>query len=189
MSREFILKAVSANQPDLLPLPDIAQFTGDETALVQKFSIVLNAIGGKVYYVPIKEDITEIVAAQYKGRIINKVGGLNLSKTDMPHDSHALEDTDLALLEAQFAVAENGAIWLTEAQMGNRVLPFIAQHLAVVIGVSQILPTMHEAYQKIGDDEYGFGLFIAGPSKTADIEQSLVLGAHGARSMTVFIVG
>ena len=47
---------------------------------------------------------------------------------------------------------------------------------------------MHEAYQKIGNSEYGFGSFIAGPSKTADIEQSLVLGAHGARGLTVFLM-
>jgi len=47
---------------------------------------------------------------------------------------------------------------------------------------------MHHAYDRIGDADYGFGLFLAGPSKTADIEQSLVLGAHGSRSMTVFLV-
>ncbi|MNW08326.1 Lactate utilization protein C [compost metagenome] len=47
---------------------------------------------------------------------------------------------------------------------------------------------MHEAYQKIADSVYGFGTFIAGPSKTADIEQSLVLGAHGPKNMTVFIL-
>jgi L-lactate dehydrogenase complex protein LldG len=47
---------------------------------------------------------------------------------------------------------------------------------------------MHEAYSKIGEQQYGFGVFIAGPSKTADIEQSLVLGAHGPRSMTVFLL-
>jgi L-lactate dehydrogenase complex protein LldG len=35
---------------------------------------------------------------------------------------------------------------------------------------------------------YGFATFIAGPSKTADIEQSLVLGAHGPRSLIVFLI-
>jgi L-lactate dehydrogenase complex protein LldG len=47
---------------------------------------------------------------------------------------------------------------------------------------------MHQAYERIGNQEYGFGTFIAGPSKTADIEQSLVLGAHGARGLTVFLM-
>lgn len=51
---------------------------------------------------------------------------------------------------------------------------------------------MHAAYDRIAALEaaaaYGFSTFIAGPSKTADIEQSLVLGAHGPISLTVFLL-
>jgi L-lactate dehydrogenase complex protein LldG len=47
---------------------------------------------------------------------------------------------------------------------------------------------MHQAYEQISSADYGFGVFLAGPSKTADIEQSLVLGAHGARGLVVFLV-
>ena len=72
--------------------------------------------------------------------------------------------------------------------MIERALPFIAQNLALVIHKKDVVATMHAAYERIGDADYGFGTFIAGPSKTADIEQSLVLGAHGPRSMTVFLV-
>jgi L-lactate dehydrogenase complex protein LldG len=58
----------------------------------------------------------------------------------------------------------------------------------VVISAERIVPTLHEAYEIIGTGDYGFGAFIGGPSKTADIEQALVLGAHGPLSMTVFIL-
>jgi L-lactate dehydrogenase complex protein LldG len=44
--------------------------------------------------------------------------------------------------------------------------------------LADIVPTMHEAYRQINIAEEGWGAFIAGPSKTADIEQSLVIGAH-----------
>ena len=72
--------------------------------------------------------------------------------------------------------------------MINRLLPFICQHLILVIDKSDIVPTMHHAYQKIDIAKEGFGIFIAGPSKTADIEQSLVIGAHGARTATIYVV-
>jgi L-lactate dehydrogenase complex protein LldG len=187
VSRELILKAVAANQPELLPLPDISGFVGGYPDVEAKFIATLTAIGGFVHRVKDFESIRIIVAEKFEGRIIGRVEGLNLGEKDMPVLVHGLENVELAILDAQFAVAENGAVWLTETQMGERVVPFICQHLAIVVSAKNILPTMHEAYKKIGDAEYGFGAFIAGPSKTADIEQSLVLGAHGPRSMTIFI--
>ena len=51
-----------------------------------------------------------------------------------------------------------------------------------------MIPTLHEAYGKVGAGDYGFGGFIGGPSKTADIEQARVLSAHGPLSMMVFIM-
>ena len=74
------------------------------------------------------------------------------------------------------------------ASFPERVLPFITQHLVLIVNKADILPTLHEAYETIGQQQYGYGTFIAGPSKTADIEQSLVLGAHGSRSLWVFLM-
>jgi L-lactate dehydrogenase complex protein LldG len=92
-------------------------------------------------------------------------------------------------MESHLAVAENGAVWINDTTVKQRALPFITQHLAVVVNRNDIVATMHDAYYKIADADYGFATFIAGPSKTADIEQSLVLGAHGPKTMTVFVVG
>jgi len=105
-------------------------------------------------------------------------------------DPHTLADVDVAILRGEFAVAENGAVWVPATVLGRRqALPFITQHLVLVVEPAVVLHTLHEAYARLRFDGPGFGLLISGPSKTADIEQALVIGAHGARSTVVFLVG
>lgn len=99
---------------------------------------------------------------------------------------HALAEIQLAILPARCGVAENGACWLDESCFPHRALPFSTEHLMLVVERASLLGTMHDAYAK--HRTRGFGVFIAGPSKTADIEQSLVIGAQGPRSLTVILV-
>jgi L-lactate dehydrogenase complex protein LldG len=104
-------------------------------------------------------------------------------------DPHQLETIDVAILSGAFGVAENGAIWVTSAGVKHRALYIIVQHLVLVIPAAEIVQTMHQAYARIELGRTDWGAFISGPSKTADIEQSLVVGAHGPRSLNVFCVG
>src|SRR5262249_25432909 len=99
---------------------------------------------------------------------------------------HALADVDFAILPAHFGVAENGAVWVTDAGVKHRAVYFLTQHLALVLPADQMVDNMHQAYERLAFAGPGFRAFISGPSKTADIEQSLVIGAHGPRSLTVF---
>jgi len=191
-SRNAILHAIRENQPKVETLPDITQ---PDYALTfrptEKFAEVLTAIGGRVILVDETDDL-KVVIKQAFGEdavIVSVIDELPFKPIFPPgtEDPHVLESVDIALMKAQFGVSENGAVWVTEAQYKVRAFPFICQHLAVVLSQSQIVPYMHQAYQKISGQLYGFGVFIAGPSKTADIEQSLVLGAHGPKTMTVFL--
>lgn len=184
-SRERILAAVKQNQPALAPLDTYVQPESRED-LKAKFSSVLEAIGGKAIEVADYEAIKQHLGT---GRIVTTIPALQgAGETAGETDPHNFENVELAILPAHFAVAENGAVWVTEELLQQRVLPFITQHLAIVLPKENIVATMHDAYKRIGAEAYGFGAFIAGPSKTADIEQSLVLGAHGSRSMTVFLL-
>lgn len=191
-SRNRILSAVKANQPEQMELPVIKNFQQGFSSLTEKFSEVLKGIGGNVHEVADFTEVSKILAALFPeaNRIISTVAELSsITKgTTDYEDPHSLEDVDLAIISSPLAVAENGSVWITDSHVPQRVLPFICQHLAVIVHKETLVSTMHEAYDKIGNVDYGFSVFIAGPSKTADIEQSLVLGAHGPKSMTVFLV-
>jgi len=189
-ARAQILNTISANKPALADLPAISlQQVTNYDDVFAKFKATLESIGGQVLEL---DDINELQllineeknAGHY---VLTAINGVN-DELNNAQDAITLEPVHKAFIKASIGVAENGAVWIKESQMINRLLPFICQHLVVVLEKEKIVSTMHHAYQQLDVFEEGFGVFIAGPSKTADIEQSLVIGAHGARSMTVYIL-
>jgi L-lactate dehydrogenase complex protein LldG len=189
-SRETILQKVKAAQPSFLPLPQQPPTKRDNDTLT-KFKTILESIGGNVVFLQ-NEPVAEKVVSVFPEakRIVSSITSVEqyFFAGYKALLAHSLQDVDVAIIEAQFGVAENGAVWVTEEDLKIRVLPFICEHLVAVVEADKIVPTMHEAYERLNGAEYGFGVFIAGPSKTADIEQSLVLGAHGPKTMTVLVV-
>jgi L-lactate dehydrogenase complex protein LldG len=189
MSREKILDRIRSHQPEKPTV--IGDFSAPMPGIdhVQKFVDTLTGIGGAVIRIQSLASLNDYFQKHFEGqRIISLVEGTYHYVPNIEGDAHLLENVALTVLRGEFAVAENGAVWITDKQMGDRALPFIASHLAMVVFVKDILPTLHDAYARIGDTNYAFGTFIAGPSKTADIEQSLVLGAHGPKSNTIFLI-
>jgi L-lactate dehydrogenase complex protein LldG len=192
-SRALILQKVKQNQPsEVSALPNLTFLGLDTFDMLEKYKTVLKSIGGDFVEVFDYDAIIDFVKNNYNltKRIITTVP--ELSEIAALHwfddDPHTLDDVELTIVKAHFGVAENSALWVTDTVLGQRVATFIPQYLAIIVNKKDILATMHQAYERIGDDEYSFGTFIAGPSKTADIEQSLVLGAHGARGLVVFIM-
>ena len=190
-AKEQILTAIRANQPALKSLPDVT-IPAEDTNLQAQFTETLTIIGGKVIKVNGYADVLTYIKSvtDTSHRVNSTIPELAevITSGDTLHLPHSLQDTELAIVKAHFGVAENGAVWITEDMINQRVLPFICQHLIVILNEDDIVANMHQAYEKIGGQHYGYGTFIAGPSKTADIEQSLVLGAHGSRSMTIFLI-
>lgn len=148
----------------------------------------LEKVGGAVIELKERSAIASTVQEQFKGmtRIADFVNHPRNSFQALLHDAASIE---VAVLEGQLGVAENGAIWMQESDCISRALPFITQHLVLVLDRKKLVASMHGAYTQIDTTKEGFGVFIAGPSKTADIEQSLVIGAHGARSLLVLLTG
>ncbi len=194
-NRNAILEKIRANKPQRAdkPLPDYIHFDSIFDDATAKFTEILRGIGGEVVAV----DSLDALKKDYENRflgfknVVCRVENLNLgvADVDLVNDGHDFADVEVAILRGQFGVAENGSIWVTDAEIGpHRVLPFITQHLVLVLDKNKLFKNLHEAYKTLIVNQEGFGVFIAGPSKTADIEQSLVIGAHGARSLVVYLV-
>ena len=193
-SREKILGAISINKPALIELPviDIKSTSVLAADWVEQFTKTLESIGGKVIQLSsidvIKEEIQQSkIGGEYIVNTLPILGEVN-NEINSTMEASLLETVDRAYIEGSMGVAENGSVWLYEHQIKNRLLPFICQHLVICLNVNKIVPNLHEAYKQIDVAKEGYGVFLAGPSKTADIEQSLVIGAHGARSLLVYLI-
>jgi L-lactate dehydrogenase complex protein LldG len=156
---------------------------------------MLTAVGGDPRRVPdmngVQEYLNQSEAYTSGQQICHGIEGLEGGnvRLDEIEDAHLLETVDFAVLPGEFAVAENAAVWVNVENVRHRAIYFISQHVALVVPASQVVNNMHEAYQRLQfTADTSYGVFISGPSKTADIEQSLVIGAHGARSQIVFLV-
>lgn len=191
-SRDKILQAIKTNKPAFVELPvvDVAKVIQYDN-LKEQFITVLESIGGSVIEINDIITLQQIISKEIASNhfIVNTIPALGeVTENVASLSAIELAGVDSAFIQGTLGVAENGAVWLYEHQIINRLLPFICQHLVLILNKENIVPTLHQAYEQIDLLQDGYGVFIAGPSKTADIEQSLVIGAHGARSLTVYLV-
>jgi len=193
-SRRRILDALRAAAPPTAPAPDLSAVGVRWDDPIAKLSEMVLAVAGKLVRVPdrtalpaaIAELAAQVGAAQVGSAVEGLPGNFDLAGAK---DAHALEGLGLAVLPGALAVAESGAVWVRGETFRPRGAFVVAEHLALVVAAADVVHDLHEAYRRIVLAGAGFGTFIAGPSKTADIEQALVIGAHGARSCTLFLVG
>jgi L-lactate dehydrogenase complex protein LldG len=193
-SKDRILSDLRDQQLPAAELPNLDHAWIRYEDLAAQFTALVESVGGRVVRLPSRGDLraalAEIPAFTGARQIVSGVaeieGNVEMAMID---DPHALETVDFAIFPGEFAVAENGAVWVTDRQVRHRAIYFITQHLALVVQAAEIVNNLHEAYARIALGASSLGVFISGPSKTADIEQSLVIGAHGPRSLTVFLVG
>jgi L-lactate dehydrogenase complex protein LldG len=194
-SRDAILNAVRKQLSQSSPLPDFDGPWIQYPDPLAQFSAVLEMIGGRCVLVCSESQIAEVLAKlpQFSSakQTLSLVPAACTGSVamDQIRDPHQLADIDFAILPGDVAVAENAAVWVSDARVTHRVIFFLCQHLALVVRLNDLVHNLHEAYERLDVTASPYGGFIAGPSKTADIEQSLVIGAHGPRSMTVFVVG
>jgi len=191
-SKEDILKKYRANireQFDMPDLSDIQAITYPDPLL--QFMNMTKSVGGNAIEVDAGRDINELIRELYPDakEIASNLPEITIATRNPDEVGRArdLNGTDVGIIRGKFGVAENGCVWIPQ-QMKEKAVCFISENLVILLPKSQIVNNMHEAYRRIEFNDYGYGTFISGPSKTADIAQVLVMGAQAARSATVLLL-
>jgi len=190
-ARARVLAALRAQSLEEVALPALSGSWIEYPDPFEQFRTALTRAAGSVLAVApgqLRSVLADLPVVRQARRCLSLVPALtgNVGAADEPN---AFADLDLLVVAAAFGVAENGAVWIGEQDPAVRAGLFLTQHLIVLLERSRLVHNMHQAYERLGVEvgRTGYGCFISGPSKTADIEQALVVGAHGPRSLTALV--
>ena len=200
-SKEDILSKYRANVREKFDMPDLSDIaaTTYPDPLLQ-FMNMVKSVGGNAIDVSKDTDINKLIKELYPDakEIASNLPEITIATRNPDEVGRArdLNGTDIGIVRGMFGVAENGCVWIPQ-QMKEKAVCFISENLVILLDKTQIVNNMHEAYARLSKgegcganqfNEYGYGSFISGPSKTADIAQVLVMGAQAARSATVLLL-
>ena len=193
-NKEDILKRYRANVREKYDMPDLSDIKAITypNPLVQ-FAKMSEMVGGQVIEVDQGRDVNVLIRELFPDakEIASNLPEITIAtrNPDMVGRARDLNGTDVGIIRGAFGVAENACIWIPQT-MKEKAVCFISENLVILLPKSQIVNNMHEAYKRIQFDKTydGYGTFISGPSKTADIAQVLVMGAQAARSTTILLL-
>lgn len=193
-NKEDILKKYRSNIHERFEMPDLSDIMPiTYKDPLSQFIEMSKNVGGNIIEVKENQDINALVKELYPDakEIASNLSEITIAtrNPDTIENAQALNGTDVGIIRGMFGVAENGCIWIPQ-QMKEKAVCFISENIVILLRKSQIVNNMHEAYKQIAfDSKYdGYGTFISGPSKTADIAQVLVMGAQAARSVTILLM-
>ena len=173
-------------------LPEVPGFPDEGEPILPYFQKQLEAMGGRSF------EVADGAAARAKVAELFPTAKVVCSAApEVPgtrriqdvRDPHELNDVDVGVVRSSLGVAEAGAVWLTQVELVLTALGVLSQHLVVLLDPAAIVDTMHDAYGQIDLTASLYGVFLAGPSATGDIEGVIIHGAQGARSLTVLLLG
>ena len=192
MNKEELLSKIRGNIRETYDMPSLDDIKATKYAdSLKQFVTMSETEGGKVIQAKPGEDINDIIRRTYPDAkaISSTLPEITIANRnpDTVEEARDLNGTDVGVIRGVFEVAENGCIWIPQT-MKEKAVCFISEYLVIILDHTKIVDNMHEAYRLVEMNDYGYGTFISGPSKTADIAQALVMGAQAARGVTVILV-
>lgn len=190
-SREKIINKIKESLGERNIELDTFDYLFQTEDLLGKFKVSLISVAAFYGEVTDYSEISKTIIEHFPNikSCVNTISEIEIESIDMTsiNVSKDLHPLDLSIIKGKSGVAENGTIWVNVGDLPDRTIPFLCENLVVVIDKKNLVSNMHEAYETTDKLNYEYGVFITGPSKTADIEQTLVVGAQGPRKMLVLI--
>ena len=189
-TKDEILSRIRENTGRRYEMPDLTLDAITYEDRVSTFADNLKAAGGEAVVLQPGEDVNAVIRRAFPKvrRVASNLAGITCAtfNPDDLDDPRELNGIDLSVVRASFGVAENGAVWLP-LNVRFKAVYFISEALVILLDRRELVNNMNEAYRRTAATEYSYGTFMAGPSKTADIEQALVFGAHGPMRVMVIL--
>jgi L-lactate dehydrogenase complex protein LldG len=197
-AKENILKKIRQALSNPLPLPfahsegtnSVYQLAFDELEII--FAQEFTKLQGKFAFCINERDLQK----QLKQLIIEKEWTKIYCKEDKWNEQFSntinLENCDAAITACEYLVARTGTIVMSAAEQSGRTVSVYAPIHICIAYVNQLVYDIKETLQLL-KDKYGGNIpslitFATGPSRTADIEKTLVVGVHGPKEVYLFLV-
>jgi L-lactate dehydrogenase complex protein LldG len=195
------LQKAASGKPNRVPLASSPKLYADiQGSLKTAFKENAEKVSAQVTLINRPEELTATLAEMISGN-----GWKNIVCNEKPlqdlldaanftckYGDVLSESTEAAITGCEYLVADLGSVIVSSAQSGSRKI-FVYPPVHIVVAFSsQLVETLEEGYEKTiskyGDNLPSMISIITGPSRTADIEKTLVLGAHGPKKLHIFIL-
>jgi L-lactate dehydrogenase complex protein LldG len=184
--------APDLTSPIYAPLPD--------EDLVVAFAQMFKEKGGELFYASSEEDLSNSIKTFLQGYNYKNVHAWDPIAAEFLADQNCkiisndknLEDIEVGFTICEMMIARTGSIVVSSAQVSGRRLTIYPPHHVVIAAASQVVRDIDDALKalkKLYPEQLpSMVSMITGPSRTADIEKTLVLGAHGPKRLTLFLL-
>jgi len=204
-SKEKILKQIREALSNPVPLPfpksegtsSVFKHQAEELELLfaEEFTKLLGKFAFCVNEADAKNQIKALIRLQKWSNVycVEKQFSNLLAPEEFPEvNQSSLSNCDAAITSCHYLIARTGAIVMSSAQESGRTVSAYAPVHICIAYVDQLVFDTRDALKgfknKYGNNIPSFITFAAGPSRTADIEKTLVVGVHGPKEVYLFLI-